>query len=187
MATNSFLTKDVDLFDLACALCPPSTPSPRTLRPLQLHSSTEIVLPSLVHNGSLPGLFFNPYHFLNPSIRVIMMLDFKSLMCQCNHILDIETDSQNPVYSEIPLDLILYQWPPPGWKLIGHNLKHVNLHLNRSNTMTSARTKNFSGAEIEGLVKSAVSFALNRQVDVSDLSKPIDEDNIKVWPAGRRC
>ena len=42
------------------------------------------------------------------------------------------------------------------------------------------RTKNFSGAEIEGLVKSAASFALNRQVDVNDLSKPIDEENIKV-------
>jgi vesicle-fusing ATPase len=42
------------------------------------------------------------------------------------------------------------------------------------------RTKNFSGAEIEGLVKSATSFALNRQVDVNDLSKPIDEENIKV-------
>mmetsp|Transcript_18438 Transcript_18438/g.48129 ORF Transcript_18438/g.48129 Transcript_18438/m.48129 type:complete len:721 (+) Transcript_18438:239-2401(+) len=42
------------------------------------------------------------------------------------------------------------------------------------------RTKNFSGAEIEGLVKSAVSFALHRQVDVADLSKPMDEDNLKV-------
>ena len=42
------------------------------------------------------------------------------------------------------------------------------------------RTKNFSGAEIEGLVKSAASFALNRQVDVNDLSKKVDEDNIKV-------
>ena len=41
-------------------------------------------------------------------------------------------------------------------------------------------TKNFSGAEIEGLVKAAVSYALNRQVDVADLSKPIDEDSIKV-------
>ena len=41
------------------------------------------------------------------------------------------------------------------------------------------RTKNFSGAEIEGLVKSATSWALNRQVDVSDLSKPIDEENLK--------
>ena len=28
----------------------------------------------------------------------------------------------------------------------------------------AARTKNFSGAELEGLVKSAASFALNRQV-----------------------
>ena len=44
------------------------------------------------------------------------------------------------------------------------------------------RTKNFSGAEIEGLVKSATSFALNRQVDVSDLSKPINEDNLKARP-----
>ena len=44
----------------------------------------------------------------------------------------------------------------------------------------SQRTRNFSGAEIEGLVKSATSFALNRQVDVNDLSKPIDEENIKV-------
>ncbi|KAK9852554.1 hypothetical protein WJX84_006225 [Apatococcus fuscideae] len=44
----------------------------------------------------------------------------------------------------------------------------------------AAKTKNFSGAEIEGLVKSATSFALNRQVDVSDLSKPVDEDSIKV-------
>ena len=41
-------------------------------------------------------------------------------------------------------------------------------------------TKNFSGAEIEGLVKSASSFALNRHVDVNDLSAPIDEENLKV-------
>ncbi|EFN58861.1 hypothetical protein CHLNCDRAFT_29882 [Chlorella variabilis] len=47
----------------------------------------------------------------------------------------------------------------------------------------AARTKNFSGAEIEGLVKSATSFALNRQVDVTDLSKPIDEEAIKVTMA----
>ena len=56
----------------------------------------------------------------------------------------------------------------------------------------AARTKNFSGAEIEGLVKSATSFALNRQVDVTDLSKAIDEEAIKVggrwwwWCAGGR-
>ena len=41
-------------------------------------------------------------------------------------------------------------------------------------------TKNFSGAEIEGLVKSASSFALNRNINVSDLSAPIDEENLKV-------
>lgn len=45
-------------------------------------------------------------------------------------------------------------------------------------------TRNFSGAEIEGLVKSAASYALNRNVDINDLHKPLDEDNIKV---GRAC
>lgn len=29
-------------------------------------------------------------------------------------------------------------------------------------------------------MKSATSFALNRQVDVTDLTKPIDEESIKV-------
>jgi len=42
------------------------------------------------------------------------------------------------------------------------------------------RTGNFSGAEIEGLVKSAVSFALTRQVDMNDIGAPIEEENIKV-------
>lgn len=44
-------------------------------------------------------------------------------------------------------------------------------------------TKNFSGAELEGLVKSAASFALNRNVDINDLHKPLDEENIKVTMA----
>jgi len=44
----------------------------------------------------------------------------------------------------------------------------------------AARTKNFSGAELEGLMKSAVSFALSRQVDATDLGKPVDEESIKV-------
>eukprot|EP00271_Cylindrocystis_brebissonii_P002917 TRINITY_DN13669_c0_g1_i1.p1 TRINITY_DN13669_c0_g1~~TRINITY_DN13669_c0_g1_i1.p1 ORF type:complete len:771 (-),score=140.62 TRINITY_DN13669_c0_g1_i1:299-2611(-) len=42
------------------------------------------------------------------------------------------------------------------------------------------RTRNFSGAELEGLIKSAASFALKRHVDPSDLSKPLDEENVKV-------
>ena len=42
-------------------------------------------------------------------------------------------------------------------------------------------TKNFSGAEIEGLVKDAVAYALNRNVDFNDLQKPLDEEDIKVW------
>ncbi|KAI4365131.1 hypothetical protein MLD38_021147 [Melastoma candidum] len=44
----------------------------------------------------------------------------------------------------------------------------------------AARTKNYSGAEIEGVVRSAVSFALNRQISLDDLTKPIDEESIKV-------
>ena len=54
------------------------------------------------------------------------------------------------------------------------------------------RTKNFSGAEIEGLVKSAVSFALARQVDFQNLgAMDIGEDNVKIERAdferARRC
>lgn len=45
------------------------------------------------------------------------------------------------------------------------------------------RTSNFSGAEIEGLVKSAVSFALTRQVDMNDIGATIEEENIKVTMA----
>jgi len=41
-------------------------------------------------------------------------------------------------------------------------------------------TKNFSGAEIEGLVRSATSFALARQVDPKDLTKTLDPNKIKV-------
>ncbi|KAJ9136164.1 hypothetical protein P3X46_033268 [Hevea brasiliensis] len=44
----------------------------------------------------------------------------------------------------------------------------------------AAWTKNYSGAELEGVVKSAVSFALNRQLNMDDLTKPVDEENIKV-------
>lgn len=48
----------------------------------------------------------------------------------------------------------------------------------------SEGTKNFSGAEIEGLVASAVSFGLNRHLDITDLNKPIDDENVKVWNKG---
>ena len=40
------------------------------------------------------------------------------------------------------------------------------------------KAKNFSGAELEGLVKAATSYALTRCVDVNDLSKPPDEKNL---------
>ena len=67
----------------------------------------------------------------------------------------------------------------------------LKIHTNNMNTALflgqgvdlndiAARTKNFSGAELEGLVKSAVSFALNRNINMNDLSAPIDEENLKV-------
>ncbi|CAM6128015.1 unnamed protein product [Calypogeia fissa] len=43
----------------------------------------------------------------------------------------------------------------------------------------AARTRNFSGAELEGLVRCAASFALSRQVDLDDLDKAMGR-NIKV-------
>ncbi|XP_028549698.1 vesicle-fusing ATPase isoform X1 [Dendrobium catenatum] len=43
-----------------------------------------------------------------------------------------------------------------------------------------ALTKNYSGAELEGVVKCAVSFASNRQINMDDLNKEVDEENIKV-------
>lgn len=44
----------------------------------------------------------------------------------------------------------------------------------------AAHTKNFSGAELEGLVRSATSFALNRKVNVQDISKPKDLTDIRI-------
>ncbi|KAF2578500.1 hypothetical protein F2Q68_00002368, partial [Brassica cretica] len=44
----------------------------------------------------------------------------------------------------------------------------------------AARTKNYSGAELEGVVKSATSYALNRQLSMDDLTKPVEEENIKI-------
>lgn len=71
----------------------------------------------------------------------------------------------------------------PSTRCLGrHTLEDLAFtsRLQSQHGVSAERTKNFSGAEIEGLVKSAASFALNRQVDVNDLSKKVDEDNIKV-------
>ena len=43
----------------------------------------------------------------------------------------------------------------------------------------AAKTKNYTGAEIEGLVRSATSFAIGRNVDIDALDK-VDEAAIKV-------
>ncbi|KAJ1609417.1 N-ethylmaleimide-sensitive factor (NSF1)-like AAA ATPase [Cryptosporidium canis] len=39
---------------------------------------------------------------------------------------------------------------------------------------------NFSGAELEGLVRSATSFAFQRHIDMGDMTKPLDAEKIKV-------
>jgi vesicle-fusing ATPase len=44
-------------------------------------------------------------------------------------------------------------------------------------------TKNFSGAEIEGLVKSATSFACNRKVNVSNIGKDLDLSDLTITMA----
>jgi vesicle-fusing ATPase len=44
----------------------------------------------------------------------------------------------------------------------------------------AAETKNYSGAEIEGLCKSAAAFALNRHVDYRDLTKVVDGSGVRV-------
>ncbi|KAG5378245.1 hypothetical protein IGI04_026087 [Brassica rapa subsp. trilocularis] len=46
--------------------------------------------------------------------------------------------------------------------------------------LAAARRKNYSGAELEGVVKSATSYALNRQLSMDDLTKPVEEKNIKI-------
>ena len=44
----------------------------------------------------------------------------------------------------------------------------------------AARTKNFSGAECEALVKAAASHAFSRQIDGKDPSKPMDAKSLRV-------
>ncbi|CDR93982.1 N-ethylmaleimide-sensitive factor, putative [Babesia bigemina] len=46
-----------------------------------------------------------------------------------------------------------------------------------------AMTNNYSGAELEGMVKCAVSYAIQRHVDGSDITKPKDMDKIIVTRA----
>jgi len=60
-------------------------------------------------------------------------------------------------------------------KMKGANLLDPAVSLDELATLT----KNYSGAEIEGLVKSATSFALNRQIDPNNIKKP-DPSKIKV-------
>jgi len=60
------------------------------------------------------------------------------------------------------------------WKSNGYLDDNVSL------TELSNLTKNYTGAEIEGLVRSATSFALSRQIDPKNPTKPIDPDKVTV-------
>jgi len=63
--------------------------------------------------------------------------------------------------------------------------KHNRLGQDAENNLPqlAEMTKNFTGAEIEGMVKSAASFAFNRNIDVKDLTKPLDPSNLRLtWP-----
>lgn len=53
--------------------------------------------------------------------------------------------------------------------------------------LLAERTRNFSGAELEGLVRSAASFAFQRSVDMKDLSKPADASAIKITMQDFEC
>ncbi|RZC66862.1 hypothetical protein C5167_010554 [Papaver somniferum] len=50
----------------------------------------------------------------------------------------------------------------------------------REHFTKTAWTKNFSGVELEGVVKSVISYALNRQLSLEDLTKTLDEESIQV-------
>merc|ERR1719499_409926 len=67
----------------------------------------------------------------------------------------------------------------------GGRLEILNIHtktmqesgkLDKSVSLEAlaGQTKNFSGAELEGLIRSATSFALNRKVNITDLATPKD-------------
>lgn len=56
-------------------------------------------------------------------------------------------------------------------RMLAHDVKLERL---------ASQTKNYSGAEIEGLCKSAAAFALNRHVDYRDLQKQVDASGMVV-------
>lgn len=58
------------------------------------------------------------------------------------------------------------------------NNNYLDENINFTNL--AKNTKNYSGAEIEGLIKSAASFALNRQIDLQNNNKRFDEKNMKI-------
>ncbi|KAF7458013.1 putative N-ethylmaleimide-sensitive fusion protein [Cryptosporidium felis] len=46
--------------------------------------------------------------------------------------------------------------------------------------LLAEESANFSGAELEGLVRSATSFAFQRHIDMGDMTKPMDAEQIRV-------
>ncbi|KVI10498.1 AAA+ ATPase domain-containing protein [Cynara cardunculus var. scolymus] len=60
-------------------------------------------------------------------------------------------------------------------------LQILQIHTNKMKENSFlAPDVNLQELELEGVVKSAVSYALNRQLSLDDLTKPVDEESIKV-------
>ena len=58
--------------------------------------------------------------------------------------------------------------------------KSNRLAADVNTTQLAGECKNYTGAEIEGLVRSAGQFAMSRAVDITDLSKTLDTSGIRV-------
>lgn len=61
------------------------------------------------------------------------------------------------------------------------NNKYMDDDVNLEELATA--TKNFSGAEIEGLVKAATSYAFSRQINPKEMSKVVDPEQMRVTRA----
>ncbi|KAK6154341.1 hypothetical protein DH2020_008589 [Rehmannia glutinosa] len=149
------------------------------LRPGRLEVQVEISLPD--ENGRLQILQIHTNKmkessYLAPDVNLEEIVYLKGRGYE-------ETSLRNAVYlkgrgyEELHLDTAGRKWTFFHYKPVFCVTSAVHLALPES---SAARTKNYSGAELEGVVKSAVSYALNRQLNMEDLTKPVDEENIKI-------
>jgi hypothetical protein len=65
--------------------------------------------------------------------------------------------------------------------------KYMHTYFKKYIPELATRTKNFTGAELEGLVKATASYAFSRCVDVNDLSKVQEHRSKRLHVRGRTC